>query len=38
MAELPGFVRKVVIPATNHIGGLLRKYKHFKNAPEPVKN
>lgn len=37
MNELPKFVRKVIIPITYFIGKLLGKYKHFKNAPEPVK-
>ncbi len=37
MAEIPGFVKKVILPATYRIGKLLGKYKHFKNAPEPVK-
>ena len=35
--ELPGFVKKVIIPVTYFIGKLLGKYKHFKNAPEPLK-
>lgn len=35
--ELPGFVKKVIIPVTYFVGRLLGKYKHFKNAPEPVK-
>jgi quercetin dioxygenase-like cupin family protein len=38
MAELPAFVKKIVIPITYFIGQLLGKYKHFKNAPAPVKN
>jgi quercetin dioxygenase-like cupin family protein len=38
LAEIPGFVRKVIIPVTYYIGLLLGKYKHFKNAPAPVKN
>lgn len=37
MAELPLFVKKIIIPITYYIGRLLGKYKHFKNAPEPVK-
>jgi len=37
MAEIPRFVKKVIIPITYHIGKLLGKYKHFKNAPEPVR-
>lgn len=36
MPELPKFVKKVVIPITYMVGRLLGKYKHFKNAPEPV--
>jgi quercetin dioxygenase-like cupin family protein len=35
--ELPPFVKKVVMPVTYYTGKLLGKYKHFKNAPEPVK-
>ena len=38
MAEIPGFVKKVIIPITYYIGRLLGKYKHFKNAPTPIKN
>jgi quercetin dioxygenase-like cupin family protein len=38
LPELPGFVKKVIIPATYQIGNLLGKYKHFKDAPPPVKN
>lgn len=38
MAELPLFVKKVIIPATYYIGRALGKYKHFKDAPQPVKN
>lgn len=37
MAELPGFVKKVIIPATYFVGKLLGKYRHFKDAPSPVK-
>lgn len=37
MAEIPGFVKKVIFPITYFTGKLLGKYKHFKNAPEPVK-
>jgi len=33
---IPGFVKKTIIPLTYYIGKLLGKYKHFKNAPEPV--
>ena len=34
---LPAFVKKVVLPATVMVGKLMGKYKHFKNAPEPIK-
>ena len=37
MNELPIFVKKVIIPITYQLGKLLGKYKHFKNAPKPVK-
>jgi len=37
MAEIPKLVKKLIIPATYYIGRLLGKYKHFKEAPEPVK-
>ncbi len=37
MAELPGFVKKVILPVTYFIGRLLGKYKHFKNAPTALK-
>ena len=37
MNEIPGFVKKVVIPATYFVGKLLGKYKHFKDAPAPLK-
>jgi mannose-6-phosphate isomerase-like protein (cupin superfamily) len=33
---IPPFVKKIIIPVTYYIGKLLGKYKHFKNAPEPV--
>ncbi len=38
MVEIPGFVKKVIIPITYFIGKLLGKYKHFENAPEPLRN
>ena len=34
---IPKFVKKIVIPATYYLGKLLGKYKHFKDAPEPLK-
>lgn len=37
MAGIPGFVKKVILPITYRIGKVLGKYKHFQNAPEPVK-
>jgi hypothetical protein len=37
LPEIPQFVKKIIIPVTYYIGKLLGKYKHFKNAPEPVK-
>ena len=37
LPEIPKFVRKVIIPITYYIGRILGKYKHFKNAPEPVR-
>lgn len=38
MAEIPPFVKKVIIPATYYVGKLLGKYKHFENAPAPLKS
>jgi quercetin dioxygenase-like cupin family protein len=37
MDEIPTFVKKVILPVTYYIGKLLGKYKHFNDAPEPVK-
>ena len=37
MTEIPKFVKKVVIPITYFTGKILGKYKHFKDAPKPVK-
>lgn len=37
MNEIPGFVKKVIMPLTYFIGRMLGKYKHFKDAPEPVR-
>lgn len=37
MTFLPKFVKKVVIPVTYQFGKILGKYKHFRNAPEPVR-
>jgi quercetin dioxygenase-like cupin family protein len=35
--EIPSFVKKVIFPLTVAIGKILGKYKHFKDAPEPLK-
>lgn len=37
MPEIPGFVKKVIMPITVFIGKLLGKYKHFEGAPAPIK-
>jgi hypothetical protein len=37
LPEVPSFVKKAILPATYHVGRLLGKYKHFKDAPDPVK-
>ena len=37
MADMPLFVKKVVLPITYWIGQLLGKYKHFADAPTPLK-
>ena len=37
MLGLPGFVKKVIIPFTYHVGKLRGKYRKFKDAPEPLK-
>jgi quercetin dioxygenase-like cupin family protein len=37
MPEVPAFVKKVMMPITYRIGQLLGKYKHFKDAPQPVR-
>jgi uncharacterized cupin superfamily protein len=36
LPEIPLFVKKIVFPITIFIGRLLGRYKHFKDAPEPV--
>ncbi|GAB3902770.1 hypothetical protein GCM10028803_30020 [Larkinella knui] len=36
MADIPTFVKKVIIPITYLIGRLLGKYKHFADAPAPL--
>lgn len=37
LPEIPVFVKKAVMPLTYEVGKLLGKYKHFSNAPEPLK-
>ena len=37
MPEIPAFVKKTIIPFTYLVGKLLGKYKHFKDAPAPVR-
>jgi quercetin dioxygenase-like cupin family protein len=37
MADIPAFVKKIILPVTYRVGKLLGKYRHFRNAPEPVK-
>jgi quercetin dioxygenase-like cupin family protein len=37
MAELPFFVKKVVMPCIYFFGKISGKYRHFTNAPKPVK-
>ncbi len=37
MPELPGFVKKVIMPATVAVGKMLGKYEHFKDAPAPLR-
>jgi hypothetical protein len=36
LPEIPKLVKKTVIPLTYLLGRILGKYKHFKDAPEPV--
>jgi len=37
MMEIPWFVRKIVFPGIYCFGMIMGKYRHFKDAPEPVK-
>ena len=37
MPEIPKFVKKTIIPITYFVGKLLGKYKHFEDAPMPVR-
>ncbi len=34
---IPSFVKKVIMPATVLVGRMMGKYKHFKDAPEPIR-
>jgi hypothetical protein len=36
MTEIPGFVKKVIMPITYLVGLLLGKYEKFKTAPQPL--
>lgn len=36
MPEIPGFVKKVILPVTYFVGNVLGKYGHFKDAPAPL--
>jgi quercetin dioxygenase-like cupin family protein len=37
MPEMPGFVKKAIIPLTYFVGRITGKYKKFSDAPEPLK-
>jgi quercetin dioxygenase-like cupin family protein len=37
LVDMPILVKRIIIPATYLLGKLLGKYKHFADAPEPVK-
>ena len=37
MLVIPPFVKKVIMPMTVWVGKILGKYKHFKDAPQPLK-
>lgn len=37
LPEIPGFVKKVIMPFTCFLGKILGKYGHFKDAPQPLK-
>lgn len=38
LPEIPPLVKKVIIPITYAIGKILGQYKHFKDAPDPIKH
>lgn len=35
--DIPPFVKRVLVPVVYSLGMVLGKYRHFKNAPSPVK-
>ncbi len=37
MTDIPKFVKRIIIPLTYYTGKILGKYKHFKDAPEPIR-
>lgn len=37
LVGIPWFVKKCILPVTYQVGKLLGKYKHFKNAPAPLR-
>ena len=37
LKDIPSFVKKVIFPITVAVGRLLGKYKHFEDAPAPIK-
>jgi quercetin dioxygenase-like cupin family protein len=37
LPEIPKLVKKIILPITYTIGKLFGKYKHFENAPEPLR-
>lgn len=37
LPEIPSFVKRVIMPTTVFVGKMLGKYKHFKDAPAPLR-
>lgn len=37
MPEIPQFIKKVIMPLMTGVGRILGKYKHFADAPPPIK-
>jgi len=37
LTDVPPFVKNFVVPMTVGIGKMMGRYKHFRNAPEPLK-